>query len=61
MGISPASRRTLARYALYYGSLAAVAVLLLWLWLLCAALLVGAELNAQLEGNGDIEPSSRDR
>jgi membrane protein len=53
--------RTLARYALYYGSLAAVAVFLLWLWLLCIALLVGAELNAQLEGNGDIEPSSRNR
>jgi membrane protein len=50
--------RTLARYALFYGSLAAVAVLLLWLWLLCAALLVGAELNAQLEGNGEIPPSS---
>jgi membrane protein len=53
--------RTLARYALYYGSLAAVAMLLAWLWLLCAALLVGAELNAQLEGNGEIEPSSRNR
>jgi membrane protein len=53
--------RTLARYALYYGSLAAVAVFLLWLWLLCIALLVGAELNAQLEGNGEIEPSSRNR
>jgi membrane protein len=53
--------RTLARYALYYGSLAAVAVFLLWLWLLCIALLVGAELNAQLEGNGEIEPSSRGR
>ena len=53
--------RTLARYALFYGSLAAVAVFLLWLWLLCVALLVGAELNAQLEGNGEIEPSSRNR
>jgi membrane protein len=52
--------RTLARYALFYGSLAAVAVMLAWLWLLCTALLIGAELNAQLEGNGDIEPSSRD-
>jgi membrane protein len=53
--------RTLARYALFYGSLAAVAVLLLWLWLLCAALLVGAELNAQLEGNGEVPPSSDGR
>jgi membrane protein len=51
--------RTLARYALYYGSLAAVAVLLAWLWVLCFALLTGAELNAELEGNGETEPESR--
>jgi membrane protein len=41
---------SIARYALFYGSLAAVAVLMAWLWLWCAALLIGAELNAQLEG-----------
>ncbi len=40
----------LARFTLFYGSLAAVATVLIWLWLCCAALLVGAELNAQLEG-----------
>lgn len=45
--------RTLASYAVYYGSLAAVAVLLVWLWLVCLALLAGAELNAQLEGLRD--------
>ena len=46
--------RSIARYALFYGSLAAVAVLMAWLWLWCAALLVGAELNAQLEGKGPV-------
>lgn len=40
----------LARFSLFYGSLTAVAIVLAWLWIWCAALLVGAELNAQLEG-----------
>jgi membrane protein len=40
----------LARLSLYYGSLTAVAIVLVWLWIWCLALLVGAELNAQLEG-----------
>jgi uncharacterized BrkB/YihY/UPF0761 family membrane protein len=44
---------TLGQYALYYGGLAAVAVLLFWLYLTSLALLVGAELNAQLEGIRD--------
>lgn len=33
----------LARYALYYGSLAAVAVTMVWLWLMCFFVLAGAE------------------
>lgn len=41
---------TLARYATLYGGLAAVAIFLLWLWLLSLALLVGGEVNAQLDG-----------
>jgi len=45
--------RTLTDYAVFYGSLAAVAVLILWIWLVCLAILVGAELNAQLEGLRD--------
>jgi membrane protein len=45
--------RTLASYTVYYGSLAAIAVLLIWLWLLSVAILVGAELNSQLEGLRD--------
>jgi membrane protein len=44
---------SLAEYAVFYGSLAAVAVLLVWLWLTSFAILVGAELNAQLEGLRD--------
>ena len=40
----------LASFSLFYGSLTAVAIVLAWLWIWCAALLVGAELNAQLEG-----------
>lgn len=47
--------RTLATYAVYYGSLTAVAVTLIWLWLTSLAILVGAELNAQLEGLRDVQ------
>ncbi len=39
----------IARYAVYYGSLAAVAILLFWLWICSLALLIGAELNVYLE------------
>jgi membrane protein len=41
---------SIADYTLYYGSLAAVAVLLVWLYLTSLSLVLGAELNAQLEG-----------
>jgi membrane protein len=44
---------SLAEYALYYGSLAAVAVLLVWLYLTSLSLLLGAEVNAILEGLRD--------
>jgi membrane protein len=43
---------SIGNYALYYGSLAAVAVLLVWLYLTTLSLMVGAEVNAQLEGVG---------
>jgi membrane protein len=46
---------SLGSYALYYGSLAAVAVLLVWLYLTSLALLLGAEVNALLEGVGAHE------
>ncbi len=46
---------SLGAYAVYYGSLAAVAVLLVWLYLTSLALLLGAEVNAMLEGVGAHE------
>jgi len=44
---------TLSRYTTLYGGLAAVAIFLFWLWLLALALLVGGEVNAQLDGIRD--------
>jgi len=41
---------SLANYAFYYGGLAAVAILLLWLYVTSLSLVVGAQVNAQLEG-----------
>jgi membrane protein len=40
---------SIADYAFYYGGLAAVATLLVWLYLTSLSLVVGAEVNAQLE------------
>jgi len=50
---------TIAHYAVFYGSLATVAITLLWLYLTSLALLIGAEVNAILEGNrpDDRKPS----
>jgi membrane protein len=44
---------SMSSYAVYYGSLAAVAVMLVWLYITSLALVVGAEVNAQLEGVRD--------
>ena len=52
---------TLSRYATLYGGLAAVAIFLFWLWLLALALLVGGEVNAQLDGIRDEVPASQAR
>ncbi len=41
---------SIANYAIFYGSLTAVAVLLIWLYLTSLCLMVGVELNALLEG-----------
>ncbi len=49
--------RTIAHYAVFYGSLATVAVILLWLYLTSLALVVGAEVNAILEGMRDELPA----
>jgi membrane protein len=50
---------SLGSYALFYGGLAAVAVLLFWFYLSSLALLLGAELNAQLEGVRDRSREKR--
>ena len=52
--------RTIGDYAVYYGSLATVAVTLLWLYLTSLSLLVGAEVNALLEGTREVSPSSHE-
>jgi membrane protein len=39
----------IANYSRFYGGLTAVVVLLVWLWLMCFALLVGGAVNAALE------------
>jgi membrane protein len=39
---------SLGKYTLFYGSVATVAVVLVWFWLIGIALLAGAELNEQL-------------
>lgn len=49
--------RNLAQYATLYGNLATVAILLLWLWLLSMALIVGGEVNAELERHRDAASS----
>jgi membrane protein len=49
---------TIANYAVFYGSLATVAVTLLWLYLTSLALLIGAEVNAILEGAREPEITS---
>lgn len=47
--------RTLGNYALYYGGVATVAITLLWLYLTSLAFLIGAEVNAQLEGIRELD------
>lgn len=51
----------LAQYATLYGNLATVAILMLWLWLLSMALIVGGEVNAELERFHEGSPKSSDR
>ena len=48
---------TIGDYSLYYGSVATVAVMLLWFYLTSLALLIGAEVNAQLEGLREPSPT----
>jgi membrane protein len=46
--------QSIARFAVFYGSLAAVAITLAWLYLLCFAFLSGAELNAVLDHEASV-------
>jgi membrane protein len=48
---------SVGRYSVYYGSLAAVAVTLLWFYLTSLAFVIGAEVNAQLEGVREPMPT----
>jgi membrane protein len=48
---------SVGRYSVYYGSLAAVAVTLLWFYLTSLAFVIGAEVNAQLEGLREPPPT----
>jgi len=48
---------TIGDYSVYYGSLATVAVLLLWFYLTSLAFVIGAEINAQLEGVREPAPT----
>ncbi len=42
--------QAIGRFPIFYGSLAAVALVLLWLWVSSMLLLLGSEVNLQLEG-----------
>jgi membrane protein len=49
----------LARFTLFYGSLATVAITMAWLWLWCLATLTGIEVNVVLE-NLEVDSSVPD-
>jgi membrane protein len=46
---------TFSSYSKTYGSLAAVVVFLVWLWISNLAVLLGAELNAELERERELQ------
>jgi membrane protein len=52
---------TFSRYGETYGSIGAVLVFLVWLWLTNIAILLGAELDAELERTRAIERGMRPR
>lgn len=46
------------QYGQTYGSLAGVAVLMLWLWITAIAALLGAEINSEVETQTDRKPAA---
>jgi membrane protein len=48
---------TIGHYSVYYGGLATVAVTLLWFYLTSLSFVIGAEVNAQLEGVREPAPT----
>ena len=61
LGVSSLFSWYLSRFANYdatYGSLAAPVVLLLWFWLSALIVLIGAEIDAELEhsDSGEVRP-----
>ena len=50
---------TFSRYSETYGSIGAVLIFLLWLWLTNIAILLGAELDAELARTRAIERGMR--
>ena len=64
MGASSAFRvflRNFGNYNTTYGSLAAVVILLIWLWLSGLVFLLGAEINALMKRMEPLEPRRRGR
>ena len=51
--------QTLAKYTAFYGGLAGVAVLLIWLWMMSLVVLIGAEANAVLDETRGKTPLRR--
>jgi len=53
--------KSIGRFPIFYGSLAAVALLMLWLWISSFLLLLGSEVNLQIEGTRKtmVPPSVR--
>lgn len=53
--------KSIGRFPIFYGSLAAVALLMIWLWISSFLLLLGSEVNLQLEGTRKtmVPPSLR--
>ena len=65
-GVFPAGNRYLyvssfGSYGALYGSIGAVLVLLMWMWLTNLAILLGAELNSELERERAIKAGMRPR